>query len=164
MYRFTTDFPKKKPFVFESYEPICANAIKDFIKLFALETKATPVNLYGQPINFLNGPIDDLEKQTITQRCKKSTSVQDKVANVTFNVNITIEKIDDADNIDVATEEYQKYAKFIDNLNELIEKIEELACQLYALDTPDFVKEDCYDNITDSQNALKRVREKMING
>ena len=80
---------------------------------------------------------------------------------MTFNVNITIEKIDD---VDVATEEYQKYAKFIDNLNELIEKIEELACQLYALDTHDFVKEDCYDKITDSQNALKRVREKMING
>lgn len=79
-------------------------------------------------------------------------------------MNITIEKIDDSDNIDVATEEYQKYAKFIDNLNELIEKIEELACQLYALDTHDFVKEDCYDKITDSQNALKRVREKMING
>lgn len=164
MYRFTTDFPKKKPFVFESYEPICVNAIKDFIKLFTLETKAIPVNLYDQPINFLDIPFALLEKQTITQRCKKSTSVQDKVASVTFNVNITIEKIDDADNIDVATEEYQKYAKFIDNLNELIEKIEELACQLYALDTHDFVKEDCYDNITDSQNALKRVREKMING
>ena len=164
MYRFTTDFPKKKPFVFESYEPLRVNAIKDFVKLFTLEIKAIPVNLYDQPINFLDTPIDDLKKQTITQRCEKFSFVQDRLANVTFDVNITIEKIDDDDNIDVATEEYQKYAKFIDNLNELIEKIEELACQLYALDTHDFVKEDCYDKITDSQNALKRVREKMING
>lgn len=161
MYRFTTDFPKKKPFVFESYEPICVNAIKDFIKLFTLETESTPVNFYGQPINFLDTPIDDLKKQTITQRCKKSTSVQDKVASVTFDVNITIEKIDD---VEVATEEYQKYAKFIDNLNELIEKVEELACQLHGLDTYDFVKEDCYDKIRDSQNALELVREKIIGG
>ncbi len=164
MYRFTTDFPKKNPFVFESYEPICVNAIKDFIKHFVSETEVTLVDFCGYPINFLDATIYALEKQTITQRCKKSTSVRDKVASVTFKVNITIEKIDDADNIDVATEEYQKYAKFIDNLNELIEKIEELACQLYELDTHDFVKEDCYDNITDSKNALKLVREKMING
>ena len=161
MYRFTTDFPKKKPFVFESYEPICVNAIKDFIKHFVSETEVTLVDFCGYPINFLDATIYDLEKQTITQRCKKSTSVRDKVASVTFKVNITIEKIDD---VKVASKESQNYAKFIDNLNELIEKIEELACQLYELDTHDFVKEDCYDHLIDSQNALKRVREMMING
>lgn len=161
MYRFTADFPKKKPFIFESYEPLRMNAIKDFVKLFVSETKATPVNFYGQPINFLDTPTNDLEKQTITQRCAKFGFVQDRLASVTFDVNIMIEKIDD---VEVATEEYQKYAKFIDNLNELIEKVEELACQLHGLDTCDFVKEDCYDKIRDSQNALELVREKMING
>ena len=161
MYRFTTDFPKKKPFVFESYEPLRVNAIKDFVKLFLSETKATPVNFYDQPINFLDTPTDDFEKQTITQRCAKFGFVQDRIASVTFDVNITIEKIDD---VEVATEEYQKYAKFIDNLNELIEKVEELACQLHGLDTFDFIKEDCYDKIRDSQNALRLVREKIIGG
>lgn len=161
MYRFTTDFPKNKPFVFESYEPLRVNAIKDFVKLFSSETKATPVNFYGQPINFLDTPTDDLKKQTITQMCAKFSFVQDRLASMTFDVNITIEKIDD---VEVATEKYQKYAKFIDNLNELIEKVEELACQVHGLGTYDFIKEDCYDKIRDSQNALELVRKKMING
>lgn len=72
MYRFTTDFPKKKPFVFESYEPLRVNAIKDFIKLFTLETKATPVNLYGQPINFLDTPFDDLKKTNHYSKVQES--------------------------------------------------------------------------------------------
>lgn len=81
-----------------------------------------------------------------------------------FDVNITIEKIDDDDDVSIAIEEHHKYANFIDNLNELIEKVEELSCQLYDLEIYDYMKEYCYDKITDSKNTLKRVREMMTYG
>lgn len=155
MYRFTTDFPKKKPFVFESYEPDSTSAAFEFLKSFRDTTGAF---LTGKRVkeNYFSDSFVGKTKLTVATLFEKYVKSKDEYKEAFFDVNITIEKID------VACEESQNYAKFIDNLNELIEKIEELACQLYTLDVSDHMKEDCYDHLIDSQNALKRVREMMI--
>ena len=158
MYRFTTDFPKKKPFVFESYEHDSTSAACEFLKSFRDTTGAFLVDKRVKEDYFSDSFVGKT-KLTVAPLFEKYVKSKDEYKEAFFDVKITIEKIDDVKD---ASKESQNYAKFIDNLNELIEKIEELACQLYTLDVSDHMKEDCYDYLIDSQNGLKRVREKMI--
>lgn len=151
MYRFTTDFPKKKPFIFESHEPDSTSAACEFLKSFRDTTGAFLVDKRVKEDYFSDSFVGKT-KLTVAKLFKKFVKSKDEYKEAFFDVNITIEK----------TEDSQNYAKFIDNLNEVIEKIEELACQLYTLDVSEHMKEDCYDHLIDSKNGLKRVREMMI--